>query len=235
MDDRSSLRDDARVVVWRFVVGAGAGSIVGLLVGGIGGRLVMLVLRLASNDALHGATTDDGFVVGRVSTSTFFLLMVTGGLGAMTGVVYVAARSALPARGRAALVGIVAGLGSGASSVDPDSFDFSALDPKAFAIASFTLLPGIAAAAIVLVVDRLLELEPWSSRPLAVVLGLAALVLNVVLVVVVAIGGAALALRRTPVLGRRLHALARVVLPVLLVAFAARSGLELWRDANELL
>ena len=84
-------------------------------------------------------------------------------------------------------------------------------------------------------VERLLVVEPWSSRPLAIVLSIAALVLNIVLVVVAALAGVALALRRSPVLVDRLLLVARVVVPVALVAVAARSGVELWRDANALL
>ncbi|MDH5334511.1 MAG: hypothetical protein OEW65_11555, partial [Thermoleophilia bacterium] len=174
-------------------------------------------------------------VIGRFSASTFFLLLVTGGLGAATGVAYVAARDALPSRGRAVFVGVVLALMSGASTVDASSFDFSALEPKEFAVATFVVLPGIAAATIVGVTDRLLVVQPWSSPSLAVVLGMAALVLNVVLVVVVVLAGVAVALRRAPVLAGRVQAVARVALPVLLVALAARSGLELWRDATAVL
>ena len=236
MDDaRRGISDDVREVAWRFVVGAGAGAIVGVVIGGIAGRLAMLVLRLGSSDALHGATTDDGFVIGRISTATFFLLMVTGGLGAASGVVYVVIRRALPSRGRPLLLGVVAALVTGANIVDPKSFDFSALDPKAFAIVAFTVLPGLAAFTIAIVIERLLVVEPWSSRPLAIVLSIAALVLNIVLVVVAALAGAALGLRRAPVLADRLLSVARIVVPVALVAVAVRSGVDLWRDASALL
>ena len=234
-DPRPALLDDARVVGWRFVVGAGAGAIVGVVIGGIGGRLAMLVLRLGSDDALRGADTDDGFTIGIVSTSTFFLLMVTAGLGAVTGVIYVAGRNALPVRGRAWFVGAVVALVFGADAVNPSSFDFSALEPKAFAVAAFTLLPGIAAFTIVTVVERLLRVAPWSNVPLAVVLSLAALVLNVVLIAVAVVVGVALALRRSPVLAGRIQSVARVVVPIALVVVAVRSGIVLWRDANELL
>lgn len=229
------LPEDVREVAWRFVVGAGAGAIVGVVLGGIGGRLAMLVLRLGSSNTLHGLATDDGFLVGRISTETFFLLIVAGGLGAASGVAYVAVRGALPSRGRPLQLGVVVALVTGADIVDPRSFDFSALDPKAFAIAAFTVLPGLAAFTIVMAIERLLAIEPWSSRPLAIVLSLAALVLNVVLVVVVAVAGVALGLRRSPVLAGRLLSVARFVVPVALVAVAARSGVELWRDANALL
>ena len=195
----------------------------------------MLVLRLGSDDALLGAETDDGFTIGIITPATFFLLMVTAGLGAVTGVAYVAGRNALPARGRAWFVGAVVALVTGADSVDPGSFDFSALEPTSFAVAAFTLLPGIAAFTIVTVVERLLQIAPWSNVPLAVVLSLAALVLNVVLTVVAVVVGAALVLRRSPVLAGRIQSVARVVVPIALVAVAVRSGVLLWRDANELL
>jgi hypothetical protein len=236
MDDaRRGISDDVREVSWRFVVGAGAGAIVGVVMGGIGGRLAMLMLRVGSSDALHGATTDDGFVIGRISTATFFLLIVTGGLGAASGVVYVVIRRALPSRGSPLLLGVVAALVTGADIVDPGSFDFSALDPKAFAIVAFAVLPGLAAVAIAMVVERLLVVEPWSSRLLGIVLSIAALILNIVLVVVAALAGVALGLRRSPALADRVLSVARLVVPLALVAVAVRSGVELWRDANVLI
>lgn len=229
------LSEDVRDVAWRFVVGAGTGAITGVVIGGIGGRLAMLVLRLGSPATLHGLATDDGFTIGLISTQTFFLLIVAGGLGAASGVLYVVVRGALPSRGRPLLVGVAVALVAGSNIVDPKSFDFSALDPKAFAIVAFTVLPGLAAFTIAIVIERLLVVEPWSSRPLAIVLSIAALVLNIVLVIVAALAGVALALRRSPALADRLLPVARVVVPVALVAVAARSGVELWRDANALL
>ncbi len=61
--------------------GVSAGFISGVLIGGVGGRLAMLVLRLTSDPALRGAQTDDGFTIGVFSTETLFLLGVTAGLG----------------------------------------------------------------------------------------------------------------------------------------------------------
>ncbi len=231
----SRIPDDVREVAWRFVVGAGAGAIAGAVIGGIGGRLAMLVLRLGSSDSLHGVSTDDGFEIGQISAQTFFLLMVTGGLGAAGGVVYVAIRRALPARGRPLLVSLVAAVVTGADIVDPVSLDFSALDPKAFAIVAFTLLPGLAAFTAAVAIEHLLAVEPWSSRPLAIALSVAALVLNIVLVVVAAIAGVALGLRRSPALASRLLMVARIVVPLALVVLATRSGVELWRDASVIL
>jgi hypothetical protein len=54
-----------------------AGALTGALIGGVGGRLAMLILRLTSDPSLHGLETDDGFTIGIVSTSTLFLVGLT--------------------------------------------------------------------------------------------------------------------------------------------------------------
>ena len=61
--------------------GVSAGFLAGVLIGGVGGRLAMLALRLTSDPSLNGVSTDDGFTIGRVSLQTLFLLGVTAGLG----------------------------------------------------------------------------------------------------------------------------------------------------------
>ena len=61
--------------------GVSAGFVSGVLIGGVGGRLAMLLLRVTSDPSLHGLQTDDGFRIGRVSAETLFLLGVTAGLG----------------------------------------------------------------------------------------------------------------------------------------------------------
>ena len=48
-----------REMAWRCLVAIGGGAIVGLVVGGIGGRLVMLVLRLTSDGSVQGVLTDE--------------------------------------------------------------------------------------------------------------------------------------------------------------------------------
>lgn len=48
------------------------GLVTGLLIGGVGGRLAMFVLRLTSSETLHGLETDDGFIVGSFTSDTFF-------------------------------------------------------------------------------------------------------------------------------------------------------------------
>src|SRR5258708_6692212 len=41
------------------------GLVAGAIIGGLGGRLAMLVLRLTSNGSVRGVKTSDGFVIGR--------------------------------------------------------------------------------------------------------------------------------------------------------------------------
>jgi hypothetical protein len=56
-----------------------------------------------------------------------------------------------------------------------------------------------------------------------------------VLVVVAALAGVALVLRRVPGLGRVVLAIGRVAVPVACVVVAVLAGLDLWRDATEIL
>ena len=64
------LREDARAVAWWVLVGVAAGAIAGLLVGGIGGRLAMLLLRLTSPDSVIGMRSDDNFEIGVLTTES---------------------------------------------------------------------------------------------------------------------------------------------------------------------
>jgi hypothetical protein len=230
-----AISHDVRPVAWRLLTATGAGAIVGATVGGIGGRLAMFGLRLTSDDRVLGLTTDDGFEIGQFTTATLFLLTVTAGLGAATGATYFVVREALPKRGRTLLWATVVGLFTGADLLKPQSLDFTLLNPKSFAVASFVLLPIVAAFLIAFTLERLLVLEPWSSRPLTVVLVLGALPLIPVLPVLLLLFGATLLFRRRPRIHATTLAFARFVVPLFLIALAARSGVDLWHDAHEIL
>ena len=60
-----------RQTAWWILVGTAAGAIAGLLIGGIGGRLAMLLLRLTSDEIVLGLTSDDGFEIGVVTATRF--------------------------------------------------------------------------------------------------------------------------------------------------------------------
>ena len=68
----ASWRTGVRIAAWWLLVGAASGAVAGVVIGGIGGRLAMLVLRQQSPGAV-GLTSDAGFEIGRVT--------LTGSLG----------------------------------------------------------------------------------------------------------------------------------------------------------
>ncbi|GBC87242.1 hypothetical protein HRbin12_01245 [bacterium HR12] len=141
-----------------------AGALAGFLVGGVGGRLGMLVLRLTSSPALHGAKTDDGFTIGVVSGETTFLLGVTTVLGALGGLAYLIARSWLPERLRPWGWGLLGALVGGSAIVRPDGIDFTLLDPLPLALAMFVAIPAAGAAVTSLLAERFLRPTSWFLR-----------------------------------------------------------------------
>src|SRR5712691_6826130 len=102
------------------------GFVMGALVGGIGGMLAMLV---TSESSLHGLKTDDGFIIGRFSGDSLFLLIFASVLGVLGEILYLAVRSWLPERHRAALAGVFGGVAGGALFIRPNGLDFTRLDP----------------------------------------------------------------------------------------------------------
>jgi len=156
-------RDLAGTVRW-LSAGALGGLIAGLVVGGIGGRLAMLVLRLTSDPALRGLETDDGFVIGRFSGDTFFLLIFTTLFGLLGGLFYLLVRSLVPLRLRPGLTGIFGGIVGGALVISPGGIDFTRLEPLSLAIALFVALPALYGVALSLLVERLLGKDSVLNR-----------------------------------------------------------------------
>lgn len=142
-----------RVLRW-LLLGAAAGAWAGFFVGGGIGRLAMFVLRLTSDDSLHGRETDDGFTIGSFSSSTLFLMFFCAFFGAIAGVVYVIGRWSLPARYRIAAAALVGALLGGAMILNADGIDFQLLEPQILAVAMFIVIPGATMAAIAWLVER---------------------------------------------------------------------------------
>lgn len=134
-----------------------AGLSMGAMIGGIGGRIAMFVLRVTSDAALHGAETDDGFVIGQISGATLFLVIATSVLGVFGGIFYIGVRSWLPERWRAALFGVFGGIVGGAVVIRPGGIDFTLLDPLPLAIAMFIALPAIYGVAVGRLIERWLR------------------------------------------------------------------------------
>ena len=223
---KASLRSDARDIAWWVLVGAAGGAVAGLVVGGVGGRLAMLLLRLTSPDYVIGSISDDGFEIGVVSASTFGLLFAMAALGAANGVLYAAVREVLPRGLRLPLwVALAAALG-GATIVHEDGLDFTLLEPAALAVALFVALPAVAAGLVVALVERWSARRPWADRRLATGLVLAASVGTVALGFAALVGGAALVVRRAG-LGAPIRALGRVAVPLALIAVTVVSTWQL--------
>jgi hypothetical protein len=197
-------RETARDGLSRLAVGSSVGLLAGALIGGVVGRLAMLLLRVTSDSSLIGMTTDDGFRTGSFTTDTFFLVAITAIGGAGLGAAYVAVRRWLPRGYRPAVAAVVLGAIGGAAIIDPEGLDFTVLDPLWLAVAMFIALPAAFGAALASGVERLI---PWASDrgPSTFVLLVSLLPIVLFPVMAVLVGLVALAwaaLRRWPAAGR---------------------------------
>ena len=156
---RPGWQDDFDVTMRRLRAAIVGGFLAGVLVGGVGGRIAMLILRLTSTPAVRGLESDDGFVIGQISAATLFLLILTAVLGAAGGLVYLAVRTWTPPRWRMAVAALVAGAIGGALVVDPVGLDFTVLGPLPLAVAMFVVLPAAYGALMSVWVERRLVAE----------------------------------------------------------------------------
>lgn len=70
-------KTDWLVLLDHFGAAALGGLAAGFLVGGIGGRLAMFILRVTSDDRVVGIQSDDDFTIGQISSASLFLILVT--------------------------------------------------------------------------------------------------------------------------------------------------------------
>ena len=173
---QTTWQQDLLASARRLSAGVIGGLAMGALIGGVGGRLAMFVLRLTSDPSLHGLKTDDGFTIGRFSGETLFLVIATAALGIIGGLVYLAVRPWWPDRWRAALTGVFGGIVGGALFISPDGLDFTLLDPLPLAIVMFIALPAIYGVAMSVFVERLLRSDLGASTSWGWLLGLLPLV-----------------------------------------------------------
>ncbi|MGZ8607546.1 MAG: hypothetical protein ACXWXQ_10945 [Actinomycetota bacterium] len=145
------------VTARRLSAAVAAGLVTGALIGGIGGRIAMFVLRLTSDPSVRGLESDDGFTIGVVSSATLFLVVFTMVLGLVGAIAYLGIRSWLPERWRPWLFGSLTGLLGGALIVHPDGIDFTSIEPAALAIAMFVVIPAAYGVATSLLVERFLR------------------------------------------------------------------------------
>jgi hypothetical protein len=168
-------------------LGAAAGALGGLAVGGVGGRLAMLLLRLTSSDAVTGVESDDGFEIGQFTLAgTFSLLIATMFFGSVVGLFIVLARAFMPWPWVTWAWGLVGAVGGGGLIVHDGGVDFELLEPAWLAIALFVALPAVGVLAMAWLA-RWFETWWWERRRRMAVVSLAAFPMVVFVPIVIAV------------------------------------------------
>ena len=146
-----------------FIIGILGGIPAGVLVGGIGSRLIMRILAMV-NEEQAGVMTENGNIAGEITVGGTLGLIIFVGLvsGVIGGFGYVLIRRWLPS-GRF-LRGIVFGLillcFSGGNSdplarlFDPDNVDFELFGPRQLAVGLFALLFPLVGVGVSLFIER---------------------------------------------------------------------------------
>jgi hypothetical protein len=175
------------------ILGAAAGGLGGLTVGGVGGRLAMLLLRLTSSDGVNGVESDDGFEIGQFTLGgTLNLLIATTVMGCIVGLFIVLSRAFMPWGWVTWAWGLVGAVVGGSLIVHEDGVDFELLSPQWLAVALFIALPALGVLAMAWLA-RWYETWWWQRRRRMVILSVPALpiIVFVPITVAVALVGAA--------------------------------------------
>ena len=127
-----------------------AGVLVGVLVGGVGSRLAMLVLRLTSPDRVIGVESDDGFEIGVVTLQSFNLVFLGAGVGIIGAGLFLLVRPWLIGPGWFRHLTTALGCGAvvGSILINPHGVDFSVLEPTWLAATLFVAIPTLFGALI---------------------------------------------------------------------------------------
>ena len=144
------------------------GIILGALVGGVGGRVAMFVLRLTSSDSVRGVISDDGFEIGRVTLAgSYDLMVLSAGIGVIGAGAYALVERWLigPSWFRRVTSALGAGAVVGAMLVHADGIDFTLLGPVWLAIAFFVAIPALFGALVGPVLNWFRPDDPRAASP----------------------------------------------------------------------
>ena len=163
----------AALVARRMGAMTALGALLGLLVGGVGGRLAMMLLARLNPEVI-GLISDDGFRMGQFTVSDTVNLLLLGTLLGVVGAgVYALLRGLRIGSRWFQVLSIGAGpaVVIGAMIVHTDGVDFRLLEPTWLAIGLFVVIPGAYAALLTVFAERALRPGSWWERaplPLAV-------------------------------------------------------------------
>jgi hypothetical protein len=179
--DGESSGSSALDALRTLAVATTSGVIAGVLVPGLGGRLVMRVLGATSGDSAQGRLTEADEVVGRITTDgTIGVVMFVGVFGGvLAGLGYVLVRRWLPIT--AGPAGVVAGillLGTiGVSdAMSPGNVDFEILGPTWLAVTLISALALLFGVTFTALAARLDDRMPTLGHRLSSIAGHASLV-----------------------------------------------------------
>ena len=219
-DDAAGASPDLERAVDLLRVTLIAGGALGFVVGGVGGRVAMFVLRLTSPDSVRGLQSDDGFVIGRVTLGGTLGLLALGTIVGIIGALgyrLVAPSLIGPTWLRRVTAAAGAGAVVGSMLVHADGVDFTVLEPTWLAIVLFVAIPAVFGALIGPVLERADRPDAWINRgtwrrrslPLVVLLFVPVFIPVAVVAVLAMIGfartqrvSALHALRRSPIARR---------------------------------
>ena len=156
-------RDTIETALRQLSASLAAGTMLGMLVGGVGGRLAMMLLA-RRNPAATGIVSDDGFEMGRFTPSGSLNLLLAGAfLGSLGGVIYLGLRGLMvgPRWFQVLSVSVGPAVVVGSMLVHPEGVDFVMLGPLPLAVALFLLIPGAFGALMTVLGERWLAPGSW--------------------------------------------------------------------------
>src|SRR5262245_37534087 len=163
---RPTGAETVAITARRLAAVTAAGGLLGLVVGGVGGRLAMLLLAQL-NPEVTGLQSDDDFTMGQFTAATFNLLFVATLIGVFGAGVYFVLRGLMlgPRWFQVLSISVGPAVVVGSQIVHTDGVDFT-LDPALLAIALFMLIPGVYAALLTLLAERWLADDgPFTRSP----------------------------------------------------------------------